>query len=68
MKYIPRWLRPEFFDIFGVGIFILITVMSVRTLIFGHSFPYWMVVFLLIIGLLGILVDGTIVYRTYLKR
>ncbi len=66
MKF--TFMRPEFFDIFGVGIFALITIMSVRTLFFDTSFPYWMIIFLLIIGLLGLVVDGIIVYKTYISK
>lgn len=66
MKF--TFIRPEFFDIFGVGIFALITIMSVRTLFFGALFPRWMIFFLLAISLLGLIVDGTIVYKTYISK
>ena len=64
----PKFIRPEFFDIFGVGVFAVITTMSARTLFFGGPFPHWMLIFLFVIGVLGLLIDWTIVYETYLKR
>ena len=59
--------RPEFFDIIGIGVFSFITVVSLRTVLFSRSFPEWAVYGLLVIGILGLLVDGYIVYRTYFK-
>lgn len=66
MKF--TFIRPEFFDIFGVGIFAFIIIMSARTLFLGALFPYWMVISLFVIGLLGLIIDGIIVYKTYILK
>ncbi len=60
--------RAEFFDVFGVGVFAVITFMSVRTFMTDAPIPYWFVVFLITIGVFGIIIDGVIVFRTYIKK
>lgn len=62
-----KFIRPEFFDIFGIVTFSLITYISVRALFFNESVPFWALIFLLIVGVLGFIIDGTIVYRTYVQ-
>ena len=62
-----KFIRPEFFDIFGIGIFAVITFLGVRGLFFAESVPYWGLIFLSIVGVLGIAIDGIIVYRTYIR-
>lgn len=63
-----KYVRPEFFDIFGIVTFGVITYISVRALFFNESVPFWALIFLLIVGVLGLVIDGTIVYRTYLRK
>lgn len=63
-----KFIRPEFFDIFGAGAFAVIAYMSMRALFLGASFPLWFVIFLVIAGVLGLVIDGTIVARTYFKK
>jgi len=67
MKTFMTFPRPEFFDILGIGTFFFITVVSLRTVLFSRPFPEWAVYCLLVIGVLGLLVDGYIVYKTYFK-
>jgi len=56
----------EFFDIFGFIGFIFITWFAVQ-LLSKKKPKRWMNIILLIIGVLGLIIDGTIVYMNYLK-
>jgi len=56
---------PEFFDIFGIGIFIFIIVLSIWGLKTRKQFPRWILIILLIIGIIGFLIDSIIVYTAY---
>lgn len=58
----------EFFDIFGLGVFAFITAISIWALKTGNAVPRWALVILLGIGIAGLLVDGVIVYKTYVKQ
>ena len=60
-------LRPEFFDIFGIGVFGFITGLALWASKTSKPLPRWAIRLLLVIGILGLLVDGVIVYRTYLR-
>lgn len=60
--------RPEFFDIFGIFTFSILIALGVRGLFWGEQMPEWGFVFLFVIGIAGLLVDGTIVYKTYFRR
>ncbi len=64
---LPSFIKAEFFDIFGVFVWIFFISISTRTLM-GNKFPHWAVVLLLIIGILGLLLDGYIVAKTYLFK
>ena len=59
-------LQPQFFDIFGcVGLaFIaIVAVLMLRRV----RLPKWVPAVLLLIGIIGLVVDGIIVYVSYLK-
>ena len=59
--------EPEFFDIFGLIAFVFITVLS-SWMLFKKKLPSKLFMrFLLIIGILGIIIDGAIVFVNYLK-
>ena len=60
-------LKPEFFDIFGFQAFVFILIVSAWSLIVKKPIPDWVILLLLIIGILGSLIDGIIVYFSYLK-
>ena len=60
--------RPEAFDILGVGVFGFFTFVSLRSIFFSTPLPEWMVYILLIVGVLGLIIDGSIVYKTYFKK
>lgn len=59
------FMRPEFFDIFGIGVFLFITCISIFGLKTNKKIPKWALIILLIIGILGLIIDGTIVIMTY---
>lgn len=60
-----NFLRPEFFDIFGLAVFSFIIILSLWGLITKKKLPEWSLITLLIIGILGIFIDGAIVFLTY---
>lgn len=64
----PKFIRPEFFDIFGVGIFSFIAVIAALALKTQSDIPRWALISLLIFGVLGLIIDSTIVYLTYIKK
>ena len=62
------FLRPEFFDIFGVAVFGFIAAVSAWALKTGNPISDPVPVLFLLIGIAGLIVDGVIVYRTYIKK
>lgn len=60
-------LKPEFFDIFGALAFIFIIVVSIHAIRTDKPLPKAKAIVLLIIGMIGFLIDITIVYLHYLK-
>ncbi len=60
-------VQPEFFDIFGFGAFGFITATAFWALWTKRPLPQWAVRILLVIGAFGLIIDGTIVYLTYLR-
>lgn len=60
-------LNPEFFDTFGILVFLYITTISVWGLNSKKCLPQWSYTALLLIGLSGLLVDGFIVYVYFLS-
>lgn len=60
-------LSPEFFDIFGAIGFIFIISLSYYGLTNNGIVPRWAFVTLLIIGIIGLMVDGAVVYFSYIK-
>ena len=60
-------LTPEFMDIFGFMAFAFITIFACYILKTNKTPRKWLTIILLVIGILGIIVDGTIVYINFLK-
>jgi hypothetical protein len=60
--------KPEFYDLFGFPTFVFLTAVSLWAIITKNNFPDWIVYVLLIIGLAGMVVDGTIVYEKFVKK
>jgi multidrug transporter EmrE-like cation transporter len=59
-------LPPEFFDIFGLMGFAYIIAFSLFAFTKQRAFPKWMLVILLLVGVMGLIVDGVIVYTSYI--
>jgi multidrug transporter EmrE-like cation transporter len=59
-------LPPQFFDIFGFCGFVYITAVAWLALR-GISLPKWIFIILLLVGIIGLMVDGFVVYEFYLK-
>jgi len=60
------FLEPQFFDIFGLIVFLYITLLS-WLLLRRIYVKKWMIIILFLIGITGLLVDGSVVYVYYLK-
>lgn len=58
-------VNAEFFDIFGFLGFIYIIIISIWILR-NKKVPRWTAIILLIIGILGLTIDGFIIINTYL--
>ena len=57
--------KPEFYDIFGLGVFTFILVIGVL-IVKGRKMRKWVGWTLLAIGIAGILVDGFIVLTKFI--
>ncbi|MBU1136501.1 MAG: hypothetical protein ABIG37_02625 [Nanoarchaeota archaeon] len=62
---LKKIFKPEFFGIFG---FILIVLISILIISSAEKLSNWTGYILLIIGIIGLIVDGTIVFNVYLKN
>ena len=56
--------KPEFFDIFGLFVFVFLFVVGVLMLT-KKKLPNWTGFVILLIAILGLIVDGSIVIKTY---
>jgi len=61
-------IPPEDFDILGVFAFSSITAIALYALITGNALPKWVLFYLLFVGIVGLIIDGTIVYIMFLKK
>jgi uncharacterized membrane protein len=59
--------KPEVFDVLGLATFIFIIIISSYSLITKIPLPNWSLIILLIIGILGLIIDGMIVYTSFIK-
>ena len=59
-------LTPEFFDIFGIAIFTIILLIGIWKTGSKKKLPLWIGYLLATIGVLGLIVDGTIVIKAFL--
>lgn len=62
-----NFIRPEFFDTFGIAVFAFITTLSIWSLRTNKRVPHSALIVLLLIGISGLIVDGFIVYITYIR-
>ncbi len=61
-------LKAEHFDILGLFTFTFLAGVSFWAIATGESLPEWAIFVILIIGILGIIIDGTIVYKTFIRK
>ena len=59
--------KPEFYDIFGILVFIFITTLASWMLYTKKKPVRWLLIILLMIGILGLIVDAIMVYVNYIK-
>lgn len=60
-------MRPQHFDILGSLAFAYITIFAINTLR-GVVMPKWSVAVLVIVGIIGFIVDITIVFIYFIKK
>ncbi|MFH1608042.1 MAG: hypothetical protein ABIA78_02820 [archaeon] len=60
-----NFIQPEFFDIFGLVVFIFLFFVGMK-MVKKQKIPEWAGYIVLLIAVLGLIVDGTIVIKTYL--
>lgn len=60
------FIRPEFFDIFGIFIFMFLICVSFWQLKFKKLLSDWILIIILIVGILGLAIDIYNVYKGYL--
>jgi len=54
-------MRPEFFDVFGLFTFLFIGGVGTWSLVKKMPLPRWIAVLLVLIGIAGLAIDGTMV-------
>ena len=59
--------RPEFYDIFGMLAFIYIIALSLFQINSNAVLSHQWYILMLIIGIIGLVVDVTVVYNKFLK-
>lgn len=60
-------VRAEFFDIFGIAVFIFIMIISLWMIRTQRPLPNIFAFILLVIGIFGFIIDSVMVYAAYLK-
>lgn len=60
-------VRAEFFDIFGIAVFIFIMIISLWMIRMQRPLPNIFAFILLVIGIFGFIIDSVMVYTAYLK-
>jgi peptidoglycan/LPS O-acetylase OafA/YrhL len=57
---------PEFFDIFGLFVFVFLFIIGFWTLKSKKRLPEWAGFIILLIAILGLIVDSSIVIKTFI--
>jgi len=60
-------MKPEFFDIFGIPVFLFVFYVGI-SLNRNFSLPGWVPIALIIIAILGLIVDSTIILKNYVLK
>ncbi len=58
--------NPVFFDIFGLIVFTFLFITGISMLKSKEKMPDWVGFIILIIGVLGLIVDGVMVFKEYI--
>lgn len=61
-------IRPEDFDILGVFVFPSIAAVALYALVTGNTLPDWVLYYLLFVGVVGLIIDGTIVDLMFFRK
>ncbi|NCS98605.1 hypothetical protein GW764_00280 [Candidatus Parcubacteria bacterium] len=61
-------LKPQHYDILGLVVFLFIVGIAFFGIYNELQLPQWVFVVLLLIGVGGLLIDGSIVYNYFIKR
>lgn len=61
-------MRPEHFDVLGILSFSFITGFALWAYLTEVPVPEWTLALLAFIGIIGLLIDGAIVYKYLLKK
>jgi hypothetical protein len=64
--FIVQGNQPEFFDLFGLVVFAFLFWVGYKMLKSRKRLPDWVGFVILLIAILGIIVDGYIVIKTYI--
>ena len=60
--------KPETYDIFGLFTFAFITALSIWSLKTALPLPLWANIILLVIGIIGLIIDGLIVFKKFISK
>ena len=61
-------VKAEFFDIFGFMGFVILIGIAIWMLKSIEKLPNWTIIIILIIATIGAIVDGHIIFKTYITR
>ncbi|GEM_PF-1353841 len=59
--------KPEFFDVFGLLVFAFLLIVGYLMTTKKKKMPDWVGFVIFVIGILGLIVDGFIVFRTFFQ-
>lgn len=59
-------IPAEYFDIFGFIGFLILVIAGIWMLTSKKRVPFWMKLVILVIGIIGLIVDGYIVIKTFI--
>ena len=61
-------MKPEHFDILGTIVFLFITCFALYALFTGRDLPAWSLLVLLLVGIGGLSVDSSIVFKYFIRK
>ena len=60
--------KPEFYDFFGLVTFVFLTGVGIYLLKKHKKVPKWIGFILMMLGILGLIVDGSVVIREFVLK